>query len=300
MEMNKSSNFDNCTCSNEWQPSKPKPIAQLSPEWEEQLNKLLALKEEYFKSNLFSSSQMEVIYEGITDSLDVSIYAKPEFNANQMWEIYEGLCSGLDVSIYADPKFNVHQMYQIRLGQEQFLEVRKYSSTAFNDSQMREIRLGLLKGDNVSFYARPEFSWEQMREIRSVPYRQEAEKWVTPDLSAEFIAERRIHLTRTIPSKSDLVREENHFRGILDKNHHLDPEFSLEQVAEICKLKSDDCRIKLLTSDLTRAQMIEVRLGIETGLEHVYDYARPSYSVEEMREIRKYNRPRLSRYQLRY
>ena len=69
----------------------------------------------------FDSYQLEEIYLGLKDDLDVSIYAKPEFNDDQMNEIRLGLKKDLDVSIYAKPEFDYSQMneeYNKLLNQE--------------------------------------------------------------------------------------------------------------------------------------------------------------------------------------
>ena len=54
------------------------------------------------------------IRKGLENSIDVSIYAKPEFNWRQMREIREGLEAGVDVSSYADPNISWAQMHNMR------------------------------------------------------------------------------------------------------------------------------------------------------------------------------------------
>lgn len=54
------------------------------------------------------------IRKGLYNSIDVSIYAKPEFKWQQMREIREGLEAGIDVSSYADPTISWAQMSDIR------------------------------------------------------------------------------------------------------------------------------------------------------------------------------------------
>lgn len=54
------------------------------------------------------------IRKGLENSIDVSIYAKPEFNWRQMREIREGLEAGIDVSSYADPNIPWTQMHNMR------------------------------------------------------------------------------------------------------------------------------------------------------------------------------------------
>lgn len=50
---------------------------------------------------------MHEIRYGLTEGIDVSIYASPEFNAKQMQQIRYGLETRIDVSIYAKPEFNM-------------------------------------------------------------------------------------------------------------------------------------------------------------------------------------------------
>lgn len=54
------------------------------------------------------------IRKGLYNSIDVSIYAKPEFKWQQMREIREGLEAGIDVTSYADPTISWAQMSDIR------------------------------------------------------------------------------------------------------------------------------------------------------------------------------------------
>lgn len=57
-----------------------------------------------------NESQTRIVYYGIRDGVDISIYAKPEYDAEQMDCIYCGLRKGLDIKQYADPKISAEQM----------------------------------------------------------------------------------------------------------------------------------------------------------------------------------------------
>ena len=69
----------------------------------------------------FDSYQLEEIYLGLKDDLDVSIYAKPEYDDYQMKQIRLGLLSDIDVYIYAKPQLSYLKMneeYNKLLNQE--------------------------------------------------------------------------------------------------------------------------------------------------------------------------------------
>ena len=79
---------------------------------------------EYDKVHDFDDLQMEEIRLGLTDGLDVSVYAKHEFDSEQMSEIRLGLADGLDVSVYAKPELSWKQMEEIRLGFTTLTKIR--------------------------------------------------------------------------------------------------------------------------------------------------------------------------------
>jgi len=63
----------------------------------------------------FHPYQREEILTGITNNVDILIYAKKEYNSLQMSEIRLGLEDNLDVSVYANPKTDYVEMKKIRL-----------------------------------------------------------------------------------------------------------------------------------------------------------------------------------------
>ena len=77
----------------------------------------LKLKDESIDLDItkFNELQLNAIYNGIRDEIDVSVYAKPEFDSNQMEQVYLGLLNDIDVSEYADPNINAEDMEEIRL-----------------------------------------------------------------------------------------------------------------------------------------------------------------------------------------
>ena len=54
----------------------------------------------YYKNlGVFNNGQLEQIFYGLKERLDVLIYAKPEYSDTQMFEIRVGLIQKLDISI---------------------------------------------------------------------------------------------------------------------------------------------------------------------------------------------------------
>lgn len=66
-----------------------------------------------YKQQCFDVRQLNLIYEGLVNGLDVSIYAKPIYDTFQMYAIKRGLEEGLDVQLYTDPSLSVFDMAQI-------------------------------------------------------------------------------------------------------------------------------------------------------------------------------------------
>ena len=62
----------------------------------------------------YNKMQKDIIYSGLKNKLNVSLYAKHNFTSEQMYQIREGLEKGLDVSIYAKPEYPTEQMSLIR------------------------------------------------------------------------------------------------------------------------------------------------------------------------------------------
>lgn len=99
----------------------------------------------YYNNDRFDDHQMFLIYYGMEEGLDVSVYAKPEFNGNQMHVIYLGLIGRLDVSIYTKPEFSEDQMYIIYSGLKKGLDISVYAKPELNYYQMRDLYHKLLK-----------------------------------------------------------------------------------------------------------------------------------------------------------
>ena len=84
------------------------------------------------------------------------------FDNLQIDEIWTGLEQGVDILKYVNSKFNCSQMAQIRYGLLSGIDVNKYANQKFSQSQMCQIREDLEDGLNVDEYADPRFTCEQM------------------------------------------------------------------------------------------------------------------------------------------
>lgn len=137
-----------------------------------------------FADTCFDYHQLEVIFKGLSENLNVVYYAKPEFEHKQMTEIYEGLKNSLDVTVYANPEFSWYYMQQIRLAMETNHHKKLFefiNAGNFTADQLREIRLGLELDLDVSKYANVEYSSELMRVLR-----EGIEKGLSPDAYLEY------------------------------------------------------------------------------------------------------------------
>lgn len=137
-----------------------------------------------FIDTSFTHHQLEIIFNGLKDNVNVALYAKTEFNHNQMREIYEGLKNGLDVTVYAKAEFDWYTMQQIRLAMEtnHHEELFKFINTNnYTADQLREIRLGLEVDLSVDEYSNVEYSSELMRVLR-----EGLEKGIRPDVYLEY------------------------------------------------------------------------------------------------------------------
>ena len=92
----------------------------------------------------YSFEQIENIYYGKKQAVDVSIYESEEFNSQQMYEIRIGLEDGVDVSKFADKKYNFHQMRAIRKGLSAGVDVSIYANPKMHHTFMREVLEALI------------------------------------------------------------------------------------------------------------------------------------------------------------
>ena len=86
------------------------------------------------------------IFENIENAEKFKSFIE-KYNYNKMQKdiIYSGLKNKLNVSLYAKPEFNDLQMKEIRLGLKQGINVESYLNNNISNQEMQKIRLKLLK-----------------------------------------------------------------------------------------------------------------------------------------------------------
>lgn len=102
-----------------------------------------------FKKTPFDTRQELLIKEGLSQGLDVKIYAKPQYDYETMYELKIGVEHGIDLSKYAKD-YDAQQINEIRLGIEHNVDYKKYLNFYLSGSQMREIRLTMEEGLDVN------------------------------------------------------------------------------------------------------------------------------------------------------
>ena len=179
-----------------------------------------------------------------------------------------------DVPKLENTNYTIPQLMQIFLGQRASVPVSKYASLNFKAEQMHEVRLGLENGINVSFYCMPEaLTAKEMRLVRLCMM-----SGFQPTTSgAAVVAETKkfqmIAVARRYQYKDSI------FRDFL---------FDGEQAEEICRGRKNGLHaelVLLVNPSFSSAQMREIRLGLEKGVD-AESYSLADYSSAQMREIR--------------
>lgn len=96
----------------------------------------------------------------------MSKYRAQGFELEQISEIRQGISDGVDVSMYANKSYFAEQMREIRLGLSHDVPVLFYKDPKFDWMQMAEIRLGIESNVDISLYARVSVPFQKMRVIR--------------------------------------------------------------------------------------------------------------------------------------
>jgi hypothetical protein len=113
---------------------------------------------------------MSQIRRGISNGVNIGLYARPEFSWRQMKEIRMGLQSNaVDTSVYANPELDYKAMEALRLGMQQNglspEQLRPYSNGDFDHSQINVIIRGILHEVDMSVLARPELDHPRMEQV---------------------------------------------------------------------------------------------------------------------------------------
>ena len=108
----------------------------------------------------FNRYQLNFINDGLTNNLDVSIYAKPELYAEQMREIVRGLKQGFDMTKYASGDYSDGQIRQIVYGLVEGLDVSEYDDVKMSAAQMSTAKEFLRLGFNMNVYRNSDLRFE--------------------------------------------------------------------------------------------------------------------------------------------
>ena len=111
-------------------------------------------------ANQFNKFQLHHIRDGLSNNLDVSIYAKPELSYEQMREIVHGLNQGFDMTKYASGDYSADQISQIIFGLIEGLDVSEYDDVKMSAAQMSTAKEFLRLGFNMNVYRNSDLRFE--------------------------------------------------------------------------------------------------------------------------------------------
>lgn len=248
-----------------------------------------------YRSQGFSESQIEEIDIGLSNGLDVSIYAKKELSFEQMFQIRLGLENSLDMSKYAIPDYDWFQLEEIREGLFAGLEVRRYDSIEIPSAKMHQMRLALEHGIDLSDflqytpgimqevrkallskidifnYVESGYDEDQLREIRdALENGVDIPQYLNIDFRAASIQEIRLGLENNI-----------------DVEIYAKPCYTWAQMRELRFGLMAQIDVSYYQSPLyNRYQMEQIRLGLEEGLDVGY-YTSLMYPDSVMKQIRE-------------
>lgn len=101
------------------------------------------------KTKKFRSSQLDAIFWGLCEGLDVTVYAKPELNAEQMRQLYSGMIRGLDVSSYASAEFSARQIQLLNKIQEYGGDIEKYAVPENSPYILKQVLTALKASEKI-------------------------------------------------------------------------------------------------------------------------------------------------------
>lgn len=101
----------------------------------------------------------------IKKELDKLGYDIFNYDPDQLWQIEYGLTQNLDISKFANPDYSAGQMKEICIGDERGLNVELYSDRKFNKYQMRQMRIALEAGIDFKDFADPNISHSIMETV---------------------------------------------------------------------------------------------------------------------------------------
>lgn len=111
-------------------------------------------------ANQFNKYQLRHIRDGLSDNLDVPIYAKPELRPEHMREIVKGLKLGFDMTKYTSGEYTENQLRQIVFGLEKGLDVSEFDDVSMSSKQMSTAQEFMKLGFDMNVYRNSELRFE--------------------------------------------------------------------------------------------------------------------------------------------
>ena len=111
-------------------------------------------------ANQFNKYQLHHIRDGLSNNLDVSIYARPELRSEHMREIVKGLKQGFDMIKYASGDYSEDQIRQIVTGLEQGLDVTEFDDVRLSARQMSTAKRFLKLGFDMNVFRNSNLRFE--------------------------------------------------------------------------------------------------------------------------------------------
>lgn len=216
----------------------------------------------------FSQAQIEEIEQGISDGVDITVYAKKELLPQLMNQIRTGLTQGLDMSSYAVPEYDWFQLEEIREGLLLGLDVHKYDSYKISSFTMHQMRRGLEDGMDLTSYI--DLDPEIIREIRHA-------RKAGVDIDN--------YVSQGFEHKQLKIIAEALANGI-DIYQYINQNLRAVAIEEIVTGLENNIEVEVYAKECYNwMQMRELRLGLEAKVD-VSFYSSPLYNSYQMREIR--------------
>ena len=121
-----------------------------------------------YSSIKFNYEQKVQIKKGLESKLNVDKYAKETFNADQMSVLFKALRAGIDIEKMADEKYSYEAMDIIFANLKKGYNILDYITSDYSIDQIYQISKGLDRGVDVSKYSSINYSPTKMRAIRKV------------------------------------------------------------------------------------------------------------------------------------
>jgi len=216
----------------------------------------------------FNRAQIEELDIGITEGLNVGIYARTDFMPQEMADIRGALSEGIDLSKYIGIDYDWFQLEEIIQGLKFGLPVEKYDDVNIPGSKMHEMRKGLEDFIDLSDFLK--YDVAIIREVRNAfADRVDILKYVEEGYDAEQLKAIRTAL-----------------KYELDIRQYIDIDFGASCIEEIVAGLQENVEVELYAKHCYNwGQMEQLRLGLESQVDITY-YSSPLYSRYQMKQIR--------------